>query len=122
MLMVVRVPMRIRMLGMVFGFVMKGMRVVLARSFGLAIHDDINFSRADATAVHARDFEGCTDVQSFNCSLKKRHRNSSINHSAEKHVAADPGEAVEIGDAVPGYRSPVVSRSPVVRRTSHVVR
>ena len=47
----VRVRVRMRMLVNVFALVMKWVRVMLARILGLAIHDDINFGRADAAAA-----------------------------------------------------------------------
>ena len=122
MVMLVRMLVRVSMAVGVLSLMMKWVRVMLARSFGVAIHDDINFGRADAAAIHTRDFERRADVQGFNGSPEKLDRNSCIDQSAEKHVTADSGEAVEVGNPVVGRRSPVVGRTMVVRCWSFVVR
>lgn len=82
-----------------FRLVMKWVRILLSRGFCLALDDHVDFGRAEAAAIHARDFESRTDVQGLNCSLKKFGWNSSIDKRPKKHVTADSGKAVEVGDA-----------------------
>src|SRR5689334_5390703 len=136
MLMFMRVSMRMRMLVNVFVLVMKRMRVVLSWALRLSFHQHVNLRRANATTVHACDLQHRTDVQGLNRFLKKFDWNSCVDKRAEKHVAADPGEAVEISDAarsavrrpcvvrrtVVGRRLSIVGSSLVVRRASHIVR
>src|SRR5579864_6494536 len=64
-----------------------------------AVDDDVGLACADAAAVHAREFQACTEVQSSDCLLKNRLWNSSIHQSAKKHVAADAGKAIEVGNS-----------------------
>ena len=65
-----------------------------SRRVRLPIHNYIDFDSADAAAVHARNFKTCSDVEGFDCLLKDSGRNSGVNKSAEKHIAANAGEAV----------------------------
>jgi hypothetical protein len=110
------------MLVIVFGLVMKWVRVMFARILGLAVHQHVNFGRADAAAVHASNFECCADIQGFDGPLKKLAWNSSVDQRAKKHVTADAGEAIEVGNTVTDRRSAAVGSRAVVRRAAQVVR
>ena len=118
-MMFVRVRVRIRMFVSVLALMMRVVRIVLVRGFLLAVYDYINLGCTDAAAIYTLDFEGCTNVQGINCLPKKIGGNSGVDERAEKHVAADPGKAVEIGDAVLGPWSLFLGRNSVARRASH---
>jgi hypothetical protein len=71
----------------------------LTRQVFLAVHHDIEFGGGDARPIHARKLQRCSDVQVGNGLLEKLEGNSGVEQGAQKHVAANTGEAIEIGNA-----------------------
>src|SRR5215813_2661066 len=59
----------------------------------LSGNDHVNFGRTDAAAVHTGDFQMRVDAQSLDGLLQQVRRNSGVHQRAQKHIAADPGEA-----------------------------
>ena len=70
----------------------------------------IDLSRIDPAAIHARDLQIRADVQRGHRIFKDLRRNPGIQQRANKHVAADTGEAFEISNAHQSF----VGRSPHV--------
>ncbi len=93
-----------------FRLVVKRVRVVLTRSLGVAIYQDVNFGRTDAAAIYAGNRQRGAYLQGCNCPLKEFGWNSGVNQCSQKHVAADAGEAVEVGGAAVGPWSLVLGR------------
>src|SRR5271165_4898908 len=52
----------------------------------------------DPAAVHATKIESCAQIQRGHRILKDRERHASIHQGAKKHVAANAGETIQIGD------------------------
>jgi hypothetical protein len=88
-------------------FVIMGRRVVVSmdvlvrycrpsNSWGIlfSVCDHIHFGGSDATAVHARNVQLGAETKSSYRLLESFRRNSGIDQCAEKHVAANSGEAV----------------------------
>jgi hypothetical protein len=63
-----------------------------------AVGVDINLRGGDSAARHARNFEARPNVEGGDCVLQKLWRHADINQCAQKHVAADAGKTVEVGD------------------------
>ena len=59
---------------------------------------DIDFCGVDAAAVHAAHIEMNAEVKGVDGLLKNRDGNAGVDERGKKHVSADAGEAVEIGD------------------------
>jgi hypothetical protein len=85
------------MMLMVVGMVVLMLRLLcpelFSRQLFLSGNDHVNFGCADAAPVHAGDFQMRIHAQSPNGALQELRRNSGVHQGAEKHVAADPGEA-----------------------------
>src|SRR5215470_12518726 len=64
----------------------------------LAIDDYVYFRRTDATPVHSRNFQLRADIQRRDRVLENFRWHSGTNQRAQEHVAADSGEAVEMGN------------------------
>ena len=60
---------------------------------------DVNFCSGDATAVNLFYLERCVDIQRGYGLVEDFGIDSGVDESPEKHIAANAGEAVEIGDA-----------------------
>ena len=60
--------------------------------------EDIDLGSGKATAKDLPVLKASSNVESSNRLLKQRDRNTSIDEGAEKHVAADAGEAFEISN------------------------
>ena len=60
---------------------------------------DVNFCGGDATAVSLFYHERCVDIQRGYGLVEDFGIDSGVDESPEKHIAANAGEAVEIGDA-----------------------
>lgn len=73
--------------------------ILFARHIFLAVYPNIDLRRRYPAAQDLRDFQLCAYAQCGNSFLKKLGRNSGIDESSQKHVAADAGEAFEIGNA-----------------------
>jgi len=76
-------------------------RLVLRPPTGLlfaSTHDHFDFGRADTTAINAIDFKGCTEIQRSDGRQKDLGRHSGVDECSQEHVAANAGEAVEVGD------------------------
>src|ERR1700690_3592599 len=71
----------------------------LSRRIFLPIHDHIDFGRGDAAAVYFRNFQARANVQGGYGFFEKSGRDSGVDEGSEEHVAADAGEAVEVGNA-----------------------
>ena len=112
MLVFMRVRVGMRMLVIVFGFVMKRVGIVLSRVLSLPVYQDVDFGGADPAPIYTSDLKRRAEVQCCNRLTKEFGRNSGIDQGAEKHVATDPGKAIEVGKAVLGPWSLVVSRRP----------
>ena len=85
--------------------------VFLAGHVFFAVNPDVNFRGGDPAAHDFRDFQSCADTQGRYGLLEQFRRNPSVDQGAEEHVAADPGEAFEVGNPhreVDGRRSSVV--------------
>lgn len=88
---------RVMMMRMVVGV---RMRLLARGSLGRprrvlrSIDDHINFGRADATAVHPRNFQLRSNAEGLDRLLENYGRNSSVDQGAQEHIAADSGEAV----------------------------
>lgn len=59
---------------------------------------DVNLCRVDATAVGAVQIELNAKVKRIDSFLKNGNRNACVDERGEKHVSADAGETIEIGD------------------------
>jgi hypothetical protein len=59
----------------------------------------VDFGGSDAAAIYLFDAEGRIDVQGGYGFMKDVGREASVEESAEEHITADTGEAVEIGNA-----------------------
>ena len=59
---------------------------------------DIDFCGVDAAAVHAAHIEMNAEVKGVDGFLKNRDGNAGVDERGKKHVSADAGEAIEIGD------------------------
>jgi hypothetical protein len=71
----------------------------LARQFLLPVDENIHFGRSDSAAIHSRNFQPRSDIQSCGSIFQELRRNSSVHQRAQKHVAADAGKAVEVSNA-----------------------
>lgn len=83
----------------------------LARQFLLTVYQNVYLGCCNSAAVHAREFQACSYVQRRYRFLEEVPWYSGVDQSAEKHVAADPGETIEVGNAhirVAGLSSLVV--------------
>jgi hypothetical protein len=72
---------------------------LFARKIFLAIHDHVDFGCGDSVAQNLREFQFGTDVQGADGVAQQVGRDSGIDKGAEKHVATDPAEAIEVGNA-----------------------
>ena len=115
MMMFVRVRVDVRMAVRMLSLVMRVVGILLPWLFFL--HDYVNLGRTDTAAIHSENFQGGTKVQGGDRLVKKIWRDTGVNQRAEKHVAADPGEAVDIGEVVLGPWSLVLGRNSVAGRT-----
>src|SRR6516225_5985109 len=61
-------------------------------------HDDVNLCPGDAAAHDLAGFEAGSDVERGCRALKNVEGETGVDHGAEEHVAADTGEAIEIGN------------------------
>jgi hypothetical protein len=60
--------------------------------------DDVNLCSCDASAHGFVGFEAGADVERGRGVLKDFEGKTGVDHRAEQHVAADTGEAIEIGN------------------------
>ena len=65
-----------------------------SRQIALSVDDYVHFSCCNAAAVHARNVQLRANIKSYDGPYKNFRRNSGIDQSAKKHVAADSGKAV----------------------------
>ena len=72
---------------------------LLTRHIFPAIHDHIDFRGSDAVAINARDLKFSAEVESAYCFAQMVGGHSGVDECAEKHVAADSAETVEVRDA-----------------------
>jgi hypothetical protein len=70
---------------------------LLARQLLFSSGDHIHLGRANAAPVHAGDLEPRVHPESLDRLAEELRRNSGVDQRAEKHVAADPGEAFKVG-------------------------
>ena len=68
------------------------------RFLSLSIKND-DLCGGDAAAVYFFDLERCSDVEGRNCIVKNLWWKTCVEKSAEEHISADTGKAVEVGDA-----------------------
>ena len=74
--------------------------VVAAGFFGqVCAFVDVNFCTGDSAAVDLFDLEAGVEVQGRCGLVEDGGIDAGVNEGSEKHVTADAGEAVEIGDA-----------------------
>ena len=66
---------------------------------GLGSVEDVDAGRGDAAAVDFFDLEGGTEIEGGDGVVEDLGGESGVEESAEEHVSADAGKAVEIGDA-----------------------
>jgi hypothetical protein len=93
MLMIVTVRVHVRMLVLVIlHWMIVNVLVALSRQ-------DVDFGSAETAAHDLPVLEARANVESRNRVLKNREGNASIDEGAEKHVAADAGEAFEISNS-----------------------
>lgn len=71
----------------------------LAWDVFLSVDEDIDFRRGDAAAIDTRDLEFRAELESANGFAQQVGRHSGVDERAEKHVAADSAETVEVRDA-----------------------
>src|SRR5262249_43763253 len=81
--------------------------VFVAGHVFLTLHHDINLCCGDAVAQDARSLEFRSDIQRPHGFAQEFGRDAGIDQGAEKHVAADSAETVEVGDSH-GYVLPDV--------------
>jgi hypothetical protein len=62
----------------------------------LTTDDDVRLGSGNAAAHHARDFESGPDVQGCDRLFKEARGHSGIQKRAQKHVAADTAETIEV--------------------------
>lgn len=80
-----------------FGFV--GMVVMGVIFFGGVIaFVDVDFDGGDAVAIDFSGRECSVEIECGYCLVKDFGIDSGVDESSEEHVAADAGEAVEVGD------------------------
>src|SRR3569832_151068 len=72
-----------------------GMNVIVLKA---VFCEDFNLGSGKTSAQDFPVLETSSNVESGNSALKSRERNTSIHEGAEKHVAADAGEAFEISN------------------------
>ena len=87
-----------------FGVVLMGVGMLFVRVivmfFGkLCAFVDVNLAGGDAAAVNFFDPKGGVEVQGSYGFVEDFGIDSCVDEGPEKHIAADAGEAVEIGDA-----------------------
>ena len=80
------------------GLRLRGMRVRFLR-LGCCAFVDVNFCGGDSAAVDLFDFEGGVEIQGGGGFVEDVGIDSGVDEGSEEHVAADAGEAVEVGDA-----------------------
>ena len=100
----IRVRMFVAVIGVRYVFVLMIVAVGVfmpARLAGLLIRvdDDVNLRSRDSAASHLAHFEARTHVQGRSGLLEQGERNAGVHQRAEQHVAADAGEAIEIGNS-----------------------
>ena len=59
---------------------------------------NVNFGGDNAAAVYLFDAEGCIDVQRGYGFVKNVRGEASVEESAEEHITADTGEAIQISN------------------------
>ena len=69
------------------------------RQFFFTVDIDVQLCGRDPAAIHSRNFQPGSNIKRRDRVLEQLSRNSGIYQGAEKHVAADAGEAVEVSDA-----------------------
>lgn len=73
---------------------------VVGVAFGrVAGFEDVDLGAGDAGAVDTLDAEGRVEVEGGDCPVEDLRGYAGFEESAEKHVAGDAGEAIEIGEA-----------------------
>jgi hypothetical protein len=72
---------------------------LFTREVFLAVDDDVDLSGRDPVAQDLREFQFGADVQGADGLAQQVGRNASIDKGAEKHVATDPAETIEVGNA-----------------------
>ena len=66
---------------------------------------DVNFGGGDSAAVDLFDLEGGVEIQGGGGLVEDGGVEAGVDEGSEEHVAADAGEAVEVGDAHGGIVS-----------------
>src|SRR5271157_2647229 len=72
---------------------------LFARQVLFAVHQDVKFGGGDACPSHTRKLQRRADVQVRDGLLEQLERNAGVEQRAEKHIAADAGKTIEIGNA-----------------------
>ncbi len=70
-----------------------------ARQVLFAVGVDIDFGRRNSASHHARNLQPRADIERRDRVLQKFGRHPGIHQRAQKHVATDAGETVEVGYA-----------------------
>src|SRR5260370_18533140 len=83
--------------------------VFFARQIFFAVDDHINFRRTDAAAIYTRDLEPRSDVERSDGFLQQPERASGVQQRAQKHVAADAGKTIEVGNAHKTFVAPLLT-------------
>jgi hypothetical protein len=96
----VRVGVRLCM-GVAVGFrVGVAVGVRMGGCFGwLVAFEDVDFGAGDSAAVYSFDLEGGAEVERGGGVVEDGGVDAGVEDGSEEHVAADAGEAVEVGDA-----------------------
>lgn len=80
------------------------MRVVVGLVFGeMPVLEHVNFGGGDAGAVDVFDLQGCAEVEGSGGFVEEVGGEAGVEEGAEKHVAGDAGEAIEVGDPHGNY-------------------
>ena len=65
----------------------------------MAVFEDVDLGAGDAAAVYGFDPETGVDAERPGRVVEHVFGNAGVDEGAEKHVAGDTGEAIEVGDA-----------------------
>lgn len=103
-LMIVRVRVGMAVLGRLRRGVCVSMIVLREERLGfclgqLTTFEHVNLGGRDATSVHGLELQVRAEAKRGGCILEDAGRNASADESAEKHVARNSGEAVQISNA-----------------------
>ena len=66
---------------------------------GMVAFEDVDLGRGDPAAINLLNGERCVEFECGDGLMENFGGDAAIDQGSKKHVAADAGEAVEIGDA-----------------------